>query len=366
MAMLRAGAIAALAAAVLLLAACSGGDDQAGGGTDISIRSLPVSTTSPAPAPTAAATATAAATVVATATATSTALPPTPTPGPSPAPTEAPATPQPPPPTQAGPLGDGRSVEVSPASVQQGGVFVVRLRNAPPEAAPAVSFAGLSYAMLYQERLWWAVIGVAANFPPGQQWVRVSTGADGLPVLTITVTEAGFPQEYVDLPPDTSQLLTDAPAIEDETEILDSVYAGLTPDQLWSGPFVMPVPGTIGDTFGLSRSFNGGPYSNHTGVDIIAGEGTPVVAANAGRVAYTGTLQLRGNTIIVDHGAGVFTGYHHLSQIDVTEGQEVSQGEAIGLVGATGLATAAHLHWEVIVRGVRVNPLPWTEAEIGP
>jgi murein DD-endopeptidase MepM/ murein hydrolase activator NlpD len=129
---------------------------------------------------------------------------------------------------------------------------------------------------------------------------------------------------------------------------------------------VLPVAGVRGDPFGMQRSFNGGPFSNHTGVDIIAGEGAPVVAANAGRVAYVGELHLRGNTIVIDHGAGVFTGYHHLSQIKVVAGQSVSQGEAIGAVGATGLVTGAHLHWELIVRGVRVDPLPWTQAVIGP
>ena len=257
-------------------------------------------------------------------------------------------------------------MELSPASVPQGGVFVVRLRNAPADPAPVVFFSGVSHAMLLQAQLWWAVVGVAADFPPGQQRVQVSTGPDGLPILTITVTDGAFPEENIELPPETSQLLTDAPAIEEERQLLDSLYGGLTPERLWSGPFAMPVAGPLGDTFGLRRSFNGGPFSNHTGVDIIAEEGTPVTAANAGRVVYAGTLHLRGNTVVVDHGAGVFTGYHHLSQIGVVEGQTVSQGEAIGAVGATGLVTAAHLHWELIVRGVRVDPLPWTQAEIAP
>jgi len=355
--MLRAGAIVALAAAALLLAACPAGESPGDEAVGVSIRSLPTSTASPTPEPAA------------------TPLPPSPTPSPSPAPTAAPATAEPPSSTPAattadgGPAGQptfGLSVELSPVAVKQGDVFVVRLHNAPAEARPVVFFAGLSYAMLVEAQFWWAVIGVAADFPPGQQWVQVSTGADGLPILTLTVAEGAFPEENVELPPETSQLLTDAPAIEAERQLLDSLYAGLTPEQLWFGPFIMPVTGPLGDTFGLRRSFNGGPFSNHTGVDIIAAEGTPVAAANAGRVVYVGALHLRGNTVVIDHGAGVFTGYHHLSQIGVAEGQAVSQGETIGAVGATGLVTAAHLHWELIVRGVRVDPLPWTQGEIGP
>ena len=363
MAMLRVGAIAMLAAAAAIVAACSSSDSPSGAGEGVSIRSLPTGTALPM-----------AGTPI-TPTATLTAAPtltPTPEPiatsTPEPTPTAAPPTQEPPSPTAWALTGNEQSVEVSPAAVPQGGVFVVRLRNAPPEPTPVVLFSGVEHAMLLQAQIWWAVIGVAANFPPGQQAVQISTGtgSDGLPIVTVTVNEVAFPEENIDLPPETSQLLTDAPAIQDETQILDSVYAGLTRERKWSGPFIMPAAGGLGDTFGMKRSFNGGPFSNHTGVDILAADSAPVAAANDGRVAYTGALQLRGNTIVIDHGAGVFTGYHHLSQINVVQGQTVTRGETIGLVGATGLATAAHLHWELIVRGVRVDPLPWTQAEIGP
>jgi murein DD-endopeptidase MepM/ murein hydrolase activator NlpD len=70
--------------------------------------------------------------------------------------------------------------------------------------------------------------------------------------------------------------------------------------------------------------------------------------------------------VVIDHGSGVFSGYHHLAEIMVTEGQEVAQGDVIGTVGDTGLSTAPHLHWEVIVQGTRVDPMPWTQAEIAP
>jgi murein DD-endopeptidase MepM/ murein hydrolase activator NlpD len=365
MAILRARGIAALAAAVLFLAACSGGGSADDGPGAVFIRSLPTGSAVPAASMTL--TPTPEPTFTPTLEPAATALPlsPTTTP-PSPPPTLAPTNEEPSSPTPAAPLGEGASAELSPESVPQGGVFVVRLRNASVEPTPVVFFSGVSHAMLLQAQLWWAVIGVAADFPPGQQLVQISTDTDGSPILTINVTDAAFPEENVELPPETSQLLTDAPAIEDENQILNSLYAGLTPERLWSGPFIMPAVGPLGDTFGYRRSFNGGPYSNHTGVDILAAEGAPVVAANTGRVVYTGALQLRGNTVVIDHGAGVFTGYHHLSQIYVTQGQAVVQGETIGAVGATGLVTGPHLHWELIVRGVRVDPLPWTQAEIAP
>jgi len=258
-------------------------------------------------------------------------------------------------------------VELSPSTVEQGKVFTVSTQDGGAASNATTAFAGLQYPMLWTGNLWWAVIGVAADFVTGQHEVQlIEDGVMKLPVAVLTVVDAAFPEELVELEPEQTQLLTDPAAIEEERQLLDAVYAVVTPERLWSGPFVMPAVGPLGDTFGLRRSFNGGPFSNHTGVDILAGEGQPVVAANSGRVAFAGELHLRGNSVIIDHGAGVFSGYHHLSQILVVGGQEVAQGEAIGTVGGTGLATAPHLHWEIVVHGVRVDPLPWTQAEIGP
>jgi len=221
--------------------------------------------------------------------------------------------------------------------------------------------------MLWTGDIWWAVIGVAADFLPGQHQVQViEDGLMNLPVVVLTVLEAAFPEEIIQLEPEQSQLLTDPVAVEEERQLLASTYAIVTAERLWSGPFVVPTAGPLGDTFGMRRSFNGGPFSHHTGLDILAGQDAPVVAANSGRVALADELHLRGGSVIIDHGAGVFSGYHHLAQVLVVDGQEVVQGEVIGAVGGTGLATAPHLHWEIVVHGVRVDPLPWTQAAIGP
>jgi murein DD-endopeptidase MepM/ murein hydrolase activator NlpD len=91
-----------------------------------------------------------------------------------------------------------------------------------------------------------------------------------------------------------------------------------------------------------------------------------VGAAAHGIVAFAGSLTVRGVSVIIDHGAGVFTGYHHLSRIDVAEGQEVVAGQIVGAVGMTGLATGPHLHWELVVQGVNVDPVFWTFAGVAP
>jgi len=244
---------------------------------------------------------------------------------------------------------------------------MVTLRNVGPGSDASTSFAEIQYPMLWTGDMWWVVIGVAADFMAGQYQVQViEDGLMNLPMVALTVVEAAFPEELIQLEPEQSQLLTAPAAIAEERQLLASIYATITPERLWSGPFIVPAAGPMGDTFGMRRSFDGGPFSHHTGVDILAGEGELVVAANSGRVALAGELHLRGGSVIINHGAGVFSGYHHLSQVLVRGTQEVAQGEVIGAVGGTGLATAPHLHWEILVHGVRVDPLPWTQAEIGP
>jgi len=352
-------ALAALAAALALLA-CQNSESE-----PVSMGVSPVATVTAAPTATAALPSPTAA-PTATAARPSPTANPTPTPAPTPSPT--PLAQPSPSPTPAPPAATGSgSVELSPNTVKQGEVFTVNLRRTERPSNATATFAGLRYPMLWTGETWWAVIGVAADLVAGQYPVQViEDGLINLASEVLAVMDAAFPEELIELAPEQSQLLTDPAAIEEETQLLASTYATVTPERLWSGPFVLPAVGPTGDLFGMRRSFNGGPFSQHTGVDILAGEGQPVAAANSGRVAFAGELHLRGGTVIIDHGAGVFSGYHHLSQMLVVAGQDVTQGEVIGAVGGTGLATAPHLHWEIVVHGVRVDPLPWTQGEIGP
>jgi murein DD-endopeptidase MepM/ murein hydrolase activator NlpD len=105
--------------------------------------------------------------------------------------------------------------------------------------------------------------------------------------------------------------------------------------------------------------------SYHRGTDFAAPEGDPVYAAAAGRVVFVDHLQVRGNTVIIDHGVGVFTAYNHLSGFSVSEGEMVAVGQQVGQLGRTGLVTGPHLHWEVIVRGVEVDGELWLAGAVG-
>ena len=218
---------------------------------------------------------------------------------------------------------------------------------------------------------------VAASRLPDGRWMAVSgidlEQAPGTYTATVTATtENGtirHDQELVVAPkqfatrelrvnpafvnPSPSQLAR----INADSTFLKSVFAASAATRLWTTPFVRPVPGSVGGNFGSRSIFNGEPRRPHSGADFRSPEGTPVKAPNAGQIVCARDLYFTGQTVIVDHGLGVFSTLAHLSRLDVKEGATVMAGEVVGLVGATGRVTAPHLPWGVSVAGSRVDPL---------
>lgn len=126
---------------------------------------------------------------------------------------------------------------------------------------------------------------------------------------------------------------------------------------MWSKPFLRPRASTVTSRFGTGRMFNGTVTSRHLGVDFRGAAGQPIRAANRGVVALVDEFFLAGNVVYIDHGGGLVTGYFHMSKALVAAGDTVSRGQEIGLVGATGRVTAAHLHWTARYGAITVNPL---------
>jgi murein DD-endopeptidase MepM/ murein hydrolase activator NlpD len=148
-----------------------------------------------------------------------------------------------------------------------------------------------------------------------------------------------------------------------ENELVDSIVNQVTTDKYWDDLFQFPTSYTdsFPSYFGSRRNYNNLGYNwYHTGLDLYGGTGTPISAPASGRIVYAGFLEVRGNVTFIDHGWGVFTGYLHQSTIDVSIGDWVETGQLIGTVGGTGRVTGPHLHWEVWVGGVPVDPLEWT------
>lgn len=148
-----------------------------------------------------------------------------------------------------------------------------------------------------------------------------------------------------------------AARIERENELARSIgrRAQDTP-QLWSLPFLRPRPARVTSRFGSGRVFNGRVSSSHLGVDYRGATGDPIYAANRGVVALVDTFFLAGHVVYIDHGNGIVTAYFHMSKPEVAIGDTVARGQEIGLVGATGRVTAAHLHWSARFGALTIDP----------
>lgn len=159
------------------------------------------------------------------------------------------------------------------------------------------------------------------------------------------------------VPPETVALET----IQAESDEMAAIVAPFTDERYWQGLFQPPVADPrITSVFGNWRTYNGNTYGTfHSGVDFFAPQGTEIHAPAPGRVVFADELTICGGTTVIDHGWGVYTRYCHQSKISVQVGETVQTGQVIGLVGHNGRSEGAHLHWEVWVGGMQVNPMQW-------
>jgi len=217
--------------------------------------------------------------------------------------------------------------------------------------------------------IWVALQGVHVMLDPGYYPLELQgTLADGTSFAfsqAIYVQDGNYPFD----PP----LVVNSETVDVENTTPEDlqwadVVAPVTPDRLWQGAFSSPVPDYYSDCypsrFGNRRSYNGSAYDLfHTGLDFCGQVGTEIYAPADGVVVFTEPTVVRGNATVIDHGWGVYTAYGHQSEFLVSVGDQVKKGQVIGLVGETGRVSGPHLHWEVIVGGVQVDPLQWLQRE---
>lgn len=265
------------------------------------------------------------------------------------------------------PTPSGTVVDLTGSQPRQGGFLVVRLYGQPADITYATAyFAGVGYTMLPYGDHWAGLVGLPTWQPLGGYPIEVVGDPGSLASGWADIGDGGFAYEDIELPPEVGGLLQDAARIEAERIQVQNILAGFTVKKYWSGPWIMPATGVISNAFGLQRSFNGGPYSPHTGTDIASDQGTPIYASASGVVAYASALYLYGNSVIIDHGVGVFSSYNHMDSLIAAEGQYVNQGDAIGYMGTTGFSTGPHVHWEANVHGVHTDPMLWTQVSVEP
>lgn len=211
---------------------------------------------------------------------------------------------------------------------------------------------------------WTAVVGIALAAAPGDAHISVAqpqAQGGGLRQVHFTVTPKRYQEQHLQVAPRTVDLSPeDRARYERERDHQAGVMATFTEppagQALASLRMGVPVPGRRSSSFGLRRVFNGQPRNPHSGMDIAAPTGTPIVAPMAGRVIDVGDYFFNGGTVWLDHGQGLLTMYCHLSRLDVRVGDAVNAGEAFCKVGATGRVTGPHLHWGVMLNRAMVDP----------
>lgn len=209
------------------------------------------------------------------------------------------------------------------------------------------------------------MLGVSLDSRPGDYKVIVEYRKNKKPYiifLPVKIIEKTFPEEHISIKKEMVHLsLKDLERVRSDQLAMAEATREVTAEIKWSSPFVWPVKSNIISAFGLRRFFNGEPRSPHSGVDLRAGEGEEIKAANSGLVVLARDCFFSGKTIVLGHGGGLFTIYAHLSTFHTKVGDIVNKGDIIGLAGSSGRATGPHLHWGVSLLGTRVDPVSLME-----
>ena len=253
---------------------------------------------------------------------------------------------------------------LTPALVEAGSPELISV-SAPAGATIDGEWLGKKLAFFRgrDRQSWYALAGVDVEGAVGASELRIGAIESGIGGGTIDLSRSIeiHPAHYRTTSLTVSpQFVEPGPEelarIKVESELKAKVFAASAPEPLWAGNFRAPVTAAATDSFGTRRTFNGKLASVHKGMDFRAAMGTPVRAGNSGVVVLARPLYYEGGCVVIDHGLGLFTISMHLSRIDVHEGQHVSQGERVGLSGATGRVTGPHLHWAVRWQDAYLDP----------
>ncbi len=241
------------------------------------------------------------------------------------------------------------------ASAVPGGIAVINLGEAAEK--PEVHYKGKKVLVTRQNDEWLAVVGLSLSSKPGTHSLR--TFIDGRQgEESFKVSDKKYEEQHITLKNKrmVNPYAKDMDRIRDNQARSRAAFASWDKQREAELNFATPVEGRISGTFGKKRFFNEQPRKPHSGLDIAAPSGTPIIAPAAGTIIETGDYFFNGNTVFIDHGEGLITMFCHMDSIGVKVGQTVARGETVGTVGMTGRVTGPHLHWTISLNNSRVDP----------
>lgn len=234
---------------------------------------------------------------------------------------------------------------------------VARLPLGPSAQRPVAHQGELPLLVVGDMIAWTAIVGIPLAAAPGEASISVRSPEDGLRQINYSIAPKRYSEQQLKVSPRTVDLShEDLARYERERAHQETVIATFSQPLPPSLRMRVPVPGRQSSSFGLRRVFNGQARNPHSGMDIAAGTGTPVLAPLPGRVIDVGDYFFNGGTVWLDHGGGLLSMYCHLSAMDAQTGEVLPAGARLGAVGATGRVTGPHLHWGVMLNRTMVDP----------
>jgi murein DD-endopeptidase MepM/ murein hydrolase activator NlpD len=253
-------------------------------------------------------------------------------------------------------------VTIDETSVMQGGLFLIKIENVGENEKVLLEHTVKPFTPVHKFNDYYiAKIPLDYWVNPGSYPLRIYLESKGEKQLifseTLIVNERDFRKQYLVIDRQIQQATRNEAASAELAEFFSPVRRKSIPEKLWEGYFIQPVEGRITTEYGAMRFINGVlSGSPHSGLDIGARLGTPIRASNSGVIVLSRSFIMLGETIIIDHGLGIFTVYYHMNERYVEDGQRVSKGEIIGTVGSTGFSTGPHLHWTASIYTTNIDP----------
>ncbi len=238
-----------------------------------------------------------------------------------------------------------------------GGLLQLALEQAG-QPAPTVTFNDKKALVTRLNDKWITLVGIPLSTKPGEHRISVQPIGKAKYTIAFDVSAKEYPASYITIKNKrkVNPNPVDMKRIKKERVRLNKDLRRWTPQERVDLDFELPAKGRMSGVFGSRRFFNKQPRRPHSGLDIAAPTGTAVKAPAQGTVIDTGDFFFNGNTVLVDHGQGLISGYFHLSAIEVKPGQQINKGDLLGRIGATGRVTGPHLHWNIYLNRTKVDP----------